>query len=602
MRILWSAEGELLFISDKARRYLRVGDNTEKPRINIRRPFKGVFDCDSIPKFFPNLTRMQIDIDTDPKSTSFLRGEIIENDTEFEDWRWIFVGLPPIRSASEMEKAGISLSEMPLHSGVSDFFVADEIRLVAIREAEKKNHGLNRANEKLRVTTEDLEKKTVILEKANEKLKALALRLEEALNSAESAAAAVLERNRMAALHDMSLGIYHDINNQLTPILSYAALMKDDAELSPSSRGQYCGTIMTAARDAAGLIERLRNQYRGSQSKVVENAYFDVCRVVEEAIELAKPETSEYNNVEINRTLEEGVICFGIEAEIRQAVQNLVLNAIQAVGLTGGTVSVQVISEGEEIHICVVDDGIGMTDSEIEKCGRERFTTKGRNGNGLGVSIVIETAKAHGGDLKISSKKFEGSAFTLIIARDSDRDTAAIEGCAQPFRFSYWSDRLAPYASRVLGDGKGNPTLVSNAVFDLVAEVERELNRPLRIALVDDNMGLINVASIYADRLKISCDCFPDGEIAFSSMTRKAYDLAIVDLEMPRMGGEELVKKLRKVFSPTSLLVVTGKREPLSAELRKSADFVIAKPMPPRDMFFAGMVLVIERLREQNQM
>src|SRR5678815_5043826 len=93
----------------------------------------------------------------------------------------------------------------------------------------------------------------------------------------------------------------------------------------------------------------------------------------------------------------------GNAAELREVLTNLIFNAVDAMP-DGGRVAVATSIVGEYVRIAVRDTGIGMTESERERCLEPFFTTKGEHGTGLGLAVVYGIVQRHGGRIEIESK------------------------------------------------------------------------------------------------------------------------------------------------------------------------------------------------------
>jgi signal transduction histidine kinase len=99
--------------------------------------------------------------------------------------------------------------------------------------------------------------------------------------------------------------------------------------------------------------------------------------------------------------------------KIRQALLNLVLNAIQA-SPRGSTVALTVASDCEGAKITVHDDGVGMTPEVVERIRKPYFTTK-EGGTGLGVAVARGIVEQHGGRMDIKSASGKGTTITIVL-------------------------------------------------------------------------------------------------------------------------------------------------------------------------------------------
>ena len=99
---------------------------------------------------------------------------------------------------------------------------------------------------------------------------------------------------------------------------------------------------------------------------------------------------------------------------VEQILDNLVANAVAALP-HGGTVRVIVSAGPEVVEVRVIDDGIGMTASTLERAFEPHFTTRGSAGTGLGLTISRSLAESHGGSLTAASAPGRGTTMTLRL-------------------------------------------------------------------------------------------------------------------------------------------------------------------------------------------
>jgi two-component system NtrC family sensor kinase len=100
---------------------------------------------------------------------------------------------------------------------------------------------------------------------------------------------------------------------------------------------------------------------------------------------------------------------------MQQVLVNLLVNAGDAMGETGGTITVTTdLSEGA-VRIRVNDTGCGIETKDLDKIFEPFFTTKGTRGNGLGLAIVWGIVEGHGGRLTVESDVGKGTTFTILM-------------------------------------------------------------------------------------------------------------------------------------------------------------------------------------------
>lgn len=103
-------------------------------------------------------------------------------------------------------------------------------------------------------------------------------------------------------------------------------------------------------------------------------------------------------------------------SQINQAIQNLLANAMQAIGDAAGEIEVSTTQRDGKLNICIRDSGCGIPPEQLPRIFEPHFTTKVSEGAaGLGLSIARDILKEHGGNILVRSKVGEGSVFTLVL-------------------------------------------------------------------------------------------------------------------------------------------------------------------------------------------
>lgn len=146
----------------------------------------------------------------------------------------------------------------------------------------------------------------------------------------------LMEQERIMAMGRMASGIAHDINNTLAPITLYTeALLEGEPGLSDRAK-RFLNTIHEAARDIEGTTLRLRQFYRKTEEDEARRQIIDFPLMVEQLVELTHPrwrDIPQCNGITIKMEthVEADLPPFeGIESELREALINLVFNAVDA--------------------------------------------------------------------------------------------------------------------------------------------------------------------------------------------------------------------------------------------------------------------------------
>lgn len=221
---------------------------------------------------------------------------------------------------------------------------------------------------------------------------------------------------KLQALGRMASGIAHDFNNMLAIILGRIQLMKMDVR--DGEMRSDLKTIEKAALDSTEIIKRLQDFTRKREGSATDTFQpVSVNNLIDDLVDYAKTRTDRIErqrgiHIELDIQLQDVPRIEGNQAALRNAMLNLVYNAIDALDV-GGLISIWTESTGNQVEIGVADTGTGMSAEVIEKIFDPFFTTKGERGNGLGLSEVYGIVNQHTGTIDVESTPGEGTTFLL---------------------------------------------------------------------------------------------------------------------------------------------------------------------------------------------
>jgi PAS domain S-box-containing protein len=243
----------------------------------------------------------------------------------------------------------------------------------------------------------------------------------------------VMQQERLRALGQIASGIAHDINNALSPAALYAqSMLAHETGLSERSR-DHLGVIQRAIEDVSRTVQRMRAFYmpRGLELTL---APVDVNELITQVIDITRARWCNMPQergvvIRVNAELEPGLPhILGAENEVRDALTNLLLNAVDALP-EGGDITCRSRGDSRDGHVIieVKDTGVGMSETTRSRCLEPFFTTKGERGTGLGLPMVFGMAQRHGAELEIDSELGHGTTMRLIFPR-SPTDMTVREG------------------------------------------------------------------------------------------------------------------------------------------------------------------------------
>jgi signal transduction histidine kinase len=233
----------------------------------------------------------------------------------------------------------------------------------------------------------------------------------------ESLRRQVIALQRISSLGVLAGGVFHELNNALTPILNYAKLGLRNSD--PAYRERALTQIVEAAQRAAMITRGMLGLSRPGNVKHREPT--DMVRLVDEVVTLVKKDMARYRvrlDVKAAGTLYARVN----PAQIQQVLLNLLINARQAMP-GGGLVRLRLglDTAGRLAEISVADAGIGIAPADLRRIFEPFFSTKtepddaGQGGTGLGLSVCRDIVEAHHGRLRAESRLGQGSTFTIIL-------------------------------------------------------------------------------------------------------------------------------------------------------------------------------------------
>ncbi len=367
--------------------------------------------------------------------------------------------------------------------------------------------------------------------------------------------------HRLHALGIFAGGIAHDFNNILTGITASVSLARGLPPGDPRL-GEHLAAIERASLQAADLTRQLLTASRGGEP---ERRTLNLGALAAESCAFAAHGSTSRCTLTLPDELWP---VSGNEAELRQTLQNLVLNALQAMP-EGGIVTVSVANRriepesglplpaGQYVQVTVSDRGAGIPPEVRDRVFEPFFTTRPGSA-GLGLALVRSIVERHGGLASFETQEGQGSAFSVLLPAAAAESAPAPAAGAPP--------RPAP----------------------------RTEARPgrLRVLVMDDEEAVRTVCCEALRSLGHSADAVVDGDEAVSRFAEAAsagpaYDLVILDLTIPGgPGGVETLAALRRIDPRIKAVVSSGYSDnPALVHPEKYGfDGVVAKPYTVRQL------------------
>ncbi len=358
---------------------------------------------------------------------------------------------------------------------------------------------------------------------------------------------------KMEALGRLAGGIAHDFNNLLTIMMGSAELAIGQLDSSSPVHADIEGIRM--AGYSASLLTRQLLAFSGKG--IAQDAVFDLNDIVTHLDKMLRRTLGEDVEFIVRRRPALWHVRAD-QAHLEQVVMNLVINARDAMP-DGGVLTVEtynvelgesfVVTHAEAaigafVRLSVTDTGCGMTPAVCAQIFNAFFTTKGRQGTGLGLATVRGIVQQAGGFISVESEPGVGSTFTVYLPR-------AI-------------DERAPMAlSAILPVGTGAETI-------LLVEDDNNI-RALSARGLRRHGYTVLLARHAADALKLA------GEHSGT------IDLLLTDIVMPGVDGRVLAERLMKSISHLKVLYTSGYTDSVATlqAIRTSPAHFIQKPYSP---------------------
>jgi signal transduction histidine kinase/CHASE1-domain containing sensor protein len=337
---------------------------------------------------------------------------------------------------------------------------------------------------------------------------------------------------RLESLGVLAGGVAHDFNNLIMGIVGGLAVLEKRSGNDAETR-RALALIERGATRASELTRQLL-AYAGREHAVVEPT--SLGELVRDMLPLL--ETSAGHRMTLALDLEPGVSVVQADAtQLRQIVMNLVINAAEAMGASGGTVGIRVgcqrydratlaagwpandLPGGRYVFVEVRDTGCGMSGETRQRIFEPFFTTK-FTGRGLGLAAVLGIVRAHGGAILVESALGTGTTVTVLLPPSGAPATA----------------RAREHAAAGLWRGSGTVLIVDDEAIarDVTADMLRALG-----------FGAVVTA---------------DGRDALARIDRgdPVFAAVILDLTMPGQSGLEVHRALRRQAPLLPVLLVSG--------------------------------------------
>lgn len=231
------------------------------------------------------------------------------------------------------------------------------------------------------------------------------------------------QAEKSAVVGRLGSAIAHEIRNPLNYInLTLDHLRSKFAPDDDEKRAQFVKLTSQLKGEVARINDQITDFLNYSRPATANLQPTDIRKVIDDSLRIVEAQAEE-KNVKIGVVEHEDVSKVLADAQfLRSVFNNLFINALQSMDMSGGHLSVKISPDGNDkfVDIEVADTGAGIPAENLEKIFEPYFSTKD-TGTGLGLAIVHKIVDIHGGTITVDSKTGEGTKFTVRLPRSDER-------------------------------------------------------------------------------------------------------------------------------------------------------------------------------------
>jgi len=364
----------------------------------------------------------------------------------------------------------------------------------------------------------------------------------------------------------------HEIRTPMNAVIGFTkVLLKTD--LTPKQI-EYLRAIKLSGDSLILLINDILDLAKVDAGEMVfEQTPFKIALSISAMLHLFETKIQE-KNLKMTTTYDERIpdVLLGDPLRLHQIILNLVSNAVKFTSKGEITFNTKLQKEDEHeviVEFLITDTGIGIADSKIETIF-ENFkqasseTSRLYGGTGLGLAIVKKLVELQRGSIQVISKINEGTTFRFILPFQKTKANPEVEMELEEY------DKV-----------------ISNVNVLVVEDIK--LNQLLMRTLLDD--------------FGFDCDIAANGRIAIDKMQTKAYDLVLMDLQMPEMNGFETTAYIRNIMN-SDIPIIALTADVTTVDLAKckavGMNDYITKPIDER-LLYSKMLVFIKKADEVSE-
>lgn len=370
------------------------------------------------------------------------------------------------------------------------------------------------------------------------------------------------QKQKIETIGTFAGGIAHDFNNILAAMIGYAELAIID-ESKPEKLHKDLSGVLKAGKRAKDLVAQILSFSRHGE---INYQPIKLQETINESLKMLRPIIPV--TIAIRKNIRSSGMIMANPIQIHQIMMNLISNAVQAMGETGGVLDVSLddvtideskmfygldLKPGSYILLAVNDTGHGIDPELKERIFEPYFTTKGQGGgSGLGLSVIQGIVKKHKGAVSFKSEPGEGASFSVYLPR-----------------IEFHKDKE---------EEKGK---------EFQGEAARSTGTE-RILFIDDEPDLAEMSKMALESLGYQVTSLTSSGKALEifQANPESFDLVITDMTMPEMTGDILAQRLMEVRHDIPIILCSGYGEHITKEKVKDMGIreYVMKPFALADL------------------